>query len=154
MGILCSECRDPVLHRVGGGRYTWAPNINFSEWSSHEHFYKDDWLYFGFDKHLYNVLEVNNTSYENCIDKDFIFNITRGGRDVFHLTEARPYYFICGRGYCFNGMKVAVNVEHPPSSIPSPYLINKGSESGRQSKIMNLLVLLGTTLACTCTSEG
>ncbi|GLT68174.1 hypothetical protein SLA2020_404300 [Shorea laevis] len=77
MGTFLVECRDSVLHRVGGGRYTWAPNINFTEWSSHEQFYVGDWLYFGFDKSLYNVLEVNETSYENCIDKNFIKNITR-----------------------------------------------------------------------------
>ncbi|OWM72913.1 hypothetical protein CDL15_Pgr016545 [Punica granatum] len=36
--------RNPVLHRVGGGRYTWAPNINFTQWASHEVFYVGDWL--------------------------------------------------------------------------------------------------------------
>lgn len=44
MGTFLVECRDSVLHRVGGGRYTWAPNINFTEWSSHEQFYVGDWL--------------------------------------------------------------------------------------------------------------
>lgn len=53
-------------------------------------------------------MEVNKTSYENCIDRNFIENITRGGRDVFSLTEAKPYYFLSGNGYCFKGMKVAV----------------------------------------------
>lgn len=66
---------------------------------------------FGFDKQLYNVLEVNKTSYESCIDKDYIYNVTRGGRDVFNLTEAKTYYFLSGRGYCYKGMKVAVFVE-------------------------------------------
>lgn len=79
-------------------------------------------LDFGFDKHIYNVLEVNKTSYENCNEKDFIFNITKGGRDVFNLTEAKTYYFLSGRGFCFQGMKVAVFVEEyspPPSTIIS-----------------------------------
>lgn len=43
--LLCGvEGRDPVLHRVGGGKYTWAPNVNFTDWSIHEHFYVGDWL--------------------------------------------------------------------------------------------------------------
>ncbi|KAL6144995.1 hypothetical protein ACLB2K_055684 [Fragaria x ananassa] len=111
------ESREPVLHRVGGGRMTWIPDINFTDWSSKEHFYAGDWLYFGFDKQLYNVLEVNKTSYESCIDKDYIYNVTRGGRDVFNLTEAKTYYFLSGRGYCYKGMKVAVFVEQSPPEL-------------------------------------
>uniref|UniRef100_A0A2N9FMV4 Phytocyanin domain-containing protein n=1 Tax=Fagus sylvatica TaxID=28930 RepID=A0A2N9FMV4_FAGSY len=147
MSIFCAECRDPVLHRVGGGRYTWAPNINFKEWSSHEQFFVGDWLYFGFDKRLYNVLEVNKTSHDNCIDKDFIKNITRGGRDVFNLTEAKPYYFLSGRGYCFKGMKVAMLVleYHSPPAVP-PEVPNPASDIC--SKMIQL-VLLGTALVCT-----
>ncbi|XP_062170998.1 early nodulin-like protein 20 [Alnus glutinosa] len=123
MATFLVECRDCVLHRVGGGRYSWAPNINFTEWSSHEQFYKGDWLYFGFDKHLYNVLEVNKTSYENCIDKNFIENITKGGRDVFNLAEAKPYYFLSGKGYCFKGMKVAVYVRDNIPPLGAPFLV-------------------------------
>ncbi|KAF3958537.1 hypothetical protein CMV_016576 [Castanea mollissima] len=127
MGIFCAQCRDPVLHRVGGGRYTWAPNINFEDWSSHEQFFVGDWLYFGFDKHVYNVLEVNKTSYEKCIDKGFIKNITRGGRDVFNLTEARPYYFLSGRGYCFKGMKVEILVRDYQAPPTVPIVVHKTS---------------------------
>ncbi|EEF34622.1 hypothetical protein RCOM_0617380 [Ricinus communis] len=36
---LNADCRKPVLHRVGGGKYTWRPNTNFTEWASHENFY-------------------------------------------------------------------------------------------------------------------
>jgi len=36
--------REPILHRVGGGRYTWTPKTNFTQWASYEHFYKGDWL--------------------------------------------------------------------------------------------------------------
>ncbi|KAF3454051.1 hypothetical protein FNV43_RR04498 [Rhamnella rubrinervis] len=125
MKLLSAECRDPVLHRVGGGRFTWNPDINFTEWSSHEHFYVGDWLYFGFDKKMYNVLEVNKTSYEKCIEREFIMNITKGGRDVFNLTEPKTYYFLDGRGHCFKGMKVAVPVEQyfPPIIDTQPPLL-------------------------------
>lgn len=53
---------------------------------------------------------MNKTSYENCIDRDFIKNVTRGGRDVVQLTEARTYYYLSSGGYCFHQMRVAINV--------------------------------------------
>lgn len=46
MSVLCAhtESRSPVLHRVGGGKYTWKPNVNFTQWAEHQHFYVGDWL--------------------------------------------------------------------------------------------------------------
>ncbi|XP_048234514.1 lamin-like protein [Ricinus communis] len=125
---LNADCRKPVLHRVGGGKYTWRPNTNFTEWASHENFYVGDWLYFGFNRSCYNVLEVNRTSYDKCIDKGFVTNITRGGRDVFNLTNAKPYYFLSSGGYCFKGMKLAVYVQFaPPDPVTTPSSLKNGS---------------------------
>ncbi|KAB2606335.1 lamin-like protein [Pyrus ussuriensis x Pyrus communis] len=135
--LKVAECGQPVLHRIGGGRNTWAPHTNFTQWSSQERFYVGDWLYFGFDKRIYNVLEVNSTSYENCIDKDFIYNVTRGGRDVFNLTVAKTYFFLSGRGYCFEGMKVAIHVQEIP---PEQLLPN--SSNGSQSYVYSHITLL------------
>ena len=42
--VLNTENRQPVLHRVGGGRFTWKPNVNFTDWAIHEQFYVGDWL--------------------------------------------------------------------------------------------------------------
>uniref|UniRef100_A0A0D3AJM0 Phytocyanin domain-containing protein n=1 Tax=Brassica oleracea var. oleracea TaxID=109376 RepID=A0A0D3AJM0_BRAOL len=36
---------------------------------------------FGFDLTRHNILQVNKSSYEQCINIDFISNVTRGGRD-------------------------------------------------------------------------
>ncbi|XP_010510824.1 PREDICTED: lamin-like protein [Camelina sativa] len=106
------------LHRVGGGRYSWNSDVNYSDWANHQRFYSGDWLYFGFNRTRHSILQVNKSSYDQCVDTDFIFNITRGGRDVFQLLEPKPYYFICGRGYCLKGMKLAINVlpQPPPSA--------------------------------------
>ncbi|KAB1211473.1 Lamin-like protein [Morella rubra] len=126
-------CAVARLIRVGGSR-GWQQNVNYTDWSRHESFYVGDWLDFIFDKHTYNVLEVNKTSYENCNDQGFIQNITRGGRDVFQLTEARPYYFLSSGGYCYQGMKVAVPVEAPvPTQAPEP--AKNGSPSNKPSRI-------------------
>ncbi|KAJ7974360.1 Lamin-like protein [Quillaja saponaria] len=121
----------PTLHKVGGIQ-GWNQNVNYTEWSAQQHIIIGDWLIFVFDKRYFNVLEVNSTNYENCNDRDFIKNITRGGRDVVQLTEARLYYYLSSGGYCYHGMKVAVQVEDPgaapalapaaPAKNASPWL--------------------------------
>ncbi|KAK4417631.1 Lamin-like protein [Sesamum alatum] len=105
-----------------GGRAGWAENVNYTEWAAARHFYVGDWLYFVFDKRYYTVLEVKRSNYEQCNDSEFIKNISRGGRDVFNLTEARAYYFLTSGGYCYHGMKLAIHVQElvPPSPPPHP----------------------------------
>ncbi|GAB4827323.1 hypothetical protein Ancab_034210 [Ancistrocladus abbreviatus] len=104
---------------IVGGKDGWTQGINYTIWAADQSFYVGDWLLFRFDKYLYDVLEVNETSYGNCTGQEFITNITKGGRDFFQLTEARPYYFICSKGYCYGGMKFTVNATEPISS-PGP----------------------------------
>ncbi|KAH8520605.1 hypothetical protein H0E87_001884 [Populus deltoides] len=136
---------------VGGGKETWRSNVNFSEWSARQNIYVGDWLYFGFDKKLYNVLEVNKTGYEGCHDVGFIKNITRGGRDVFQVNEAKTYYFINGGGSCFGGMKVAINVENPqpapsPSQLTGVKSIKNGSPSRFGGHVVTLMAVLANVL--------
>ncbi|XP_058745118.1 early nodulin-like protein 20 [Vicia villosa] len=112
-----------LRHDVGGNKFGWVPGGNLTQWSLNEHFLVGEWLYFGYDRHSFNVLEVNQTSYEKCIDTGFIKNISTGaGRDVFQLTEAKTYYFLSGGGYCWEGVKLAVDVlDHlPPAPAPAP----------------------------------
>ncbi|XP_058780890.1 early nodulin-like protein 20 [Vicia villosa] len=139
MWCYAIEGREPVLHRVGGGRYTWRPNVSFTNWTSYEHFYQDDWLYFGFDRNVHNVLEVNKTNYENCIETDFIKNVTRGGRDVVQLLEMRSYYYICGRGFCNNGMKVEINIE--PDLPLSPTIFSQASSTAKMNVLFSVIGL-------------
>ncbi|KAH0996570.1 hypothetical protein GBA52_020434 [Prunus armeniaca] len=99
--------------------------------------------YFGYDKYQYNVLEVNNTSYEKCIDKDFIKNITGGaGRDVFNLTQTKTYYFLSSGGYCFQGLKVAVNVLRPMPPAPAPTSTSTTSTFSSSLLLLMLLLLI------------
>ncbi|MED6155322.1 hypothetical protein PIB30_004341 [Stylosanthes scabra] len=133
------------MHLVGGNKFSWAPNVNLTQWSMHEHFHVHDWLYFGYDRHMYNVLEVNKTSYENCIDKDFVKNITKGGgRDVFELNEVKTYYFLSSGGFCWNGLKVAINVEDFAAPAPSPVSPKKSSSCtiGVNKNLVILLILM------------
>lgn len=93
---------------------------------------------FRFDKKRYNVLEVNKTNYENCNDHEFIKNITRGGRDVFQLTEARPYYFLSSGGYCYNGLKLGINVSF---HVPAPAAPAKNASPTKASPHLVVLLL-------------
>ncbi|XP_022010590.1 lamin-like protein [Helianthus annuus] len=132
--LTCAVCRNPVRYLVGGNDNRWKPNVNYTNWSLQQVFYVGDWLYFVYDKNLYNVLEVNETSYRNCSDQGFILDITRGaGRDVFELTQPKRYYFLSSGGYCYNGMKVSINVVE---FVPAP----QGSQSS-MIRCINPLVL-------------
>ncbi|CAK9322704.1 unnamed protein product [Citrullus colocynthis] len=139
------------LHKVGNSQ-GWTPNLNYTLWSSSHHFHLGDWLYFVYDKRYYNVLEVNKRSYEDCNDKDFIKNITRGGRDVFQLAEFRPYFFIGGGGYCFQGMKLAVFVsaiDRAPAPSPAAPIKSGAFLSNNPTfccSILNALLLFLTNL--------
>ncbi|KAK4477594.1 hypothetical protein RD792_016830 [Penstemon davidsonii] len=134
-----------------GDKDGWAQNVNYTEWAANHRFYVGDWLYFIFDKRYYTVLEVNKSSYINCNDKDFIYNITRGGRDVYNLTEARPYYFLSSGGYCWHGMKLAINVEqqpiHPPNPSQSPHKNGAFTRGNNGNMFITVLFLTSTIWA-------
>ncbi|GAA0156820.1 hypothetical protein LIER_14220 [Lithospermum erythrorhizon] len=70
-----------------------------------------------YQKNQYNVFEVNKTGYDNCTIDGAVGNWT-SGKDFIMLNKAKRYYFICGTGGCFSGMKVSVIVHPLP---PSPH---------------------------------
>ncbi|RLN33853.1 hypothetical protein C2845_PM03G06060 [Panicum miliaceum] len=79
---------------IVGANHSWNPNISFR-----------------YQKGTHNVFEVNETGYDNCTMDGVAGNWT-SGKDFIPLPEARRYYFICGNGFCLQGMKVAITV-HP-----------------------------------------
>ncbi|XP_052195175.1 lamin-like protein [Diospyros lotus] len=100
---------------IVGGNMGWSNNVNYTIWAQGKHFYNGDWLFFVYDRNQMNVLEVNKTDYETCNSDHPRHNWTGGaGRDVVPLNVTRHYYFISGKGFCYNSMKVAIRVENPP----------------------------------------
>ena len=88
-----------------------------------------------------NVMEVNETNYESCNSDNPVHNWTTGaGRDVVPLNVTRKYYFISGKGFCFSGMKVAINVENLPPP-PSASQINTSSDSPTSSSYRGHIVV-------------
>ncbi|KAL2942065.1 Lamin-like protein [Bienertia sinuspersici] len=100
-----------------------------------------------FDKNAFDVLEVNQTNYENCNSENFIANLTKGGRDVYQLMEARPYYFICSKGYCYGGMKLAIDTRNSPPPAPSPQGNNAASPSYFYAGRLNIMPVLVVAFA-------
>ena len=74
---------------------------------------------FRYQKTQYNVFEVNQTGYDNCTTEGALGNWS-SGKDFIPLNESKRYYFICGNGQCFNGMKVSVLVHPLPLPAASP----------------------------------
>ncbi|KAI3987737.1 hypothetical protein MKX01_028471 [Papaver californicum] len=105
-----------------GGNKGWSPNVNYTIWAQDIKFYKDDWLFFVYDRNQQNVLQVNQTDYESCNENNPIHSWTTGaGRDVVPLNVTKHYYFISGHGFCYGGMKLAVHVINPsppPKAAP------------------------------------
>ena len=73
---------------------------------------------FRYEKGQYDVVQVNETAYAACDASSPILSYSRGHNFVFQLNQTGRFYFICSRGYCWNGMKVSVLVQPPPASPP------------------------------------
>ncbi|CAO2166503.1 unnamed protein product [Urochloa humidicola] len=106
-----------------GDRSRWAPNVNYTDWANRHEFHVADWLDFTYKKDMYDVVQVpNETAYNNCDSSSPIVSYSRGHNFVFQLNHTGRLYFICSRGFCFNGMKVSVLVQPaplPPAMPPS-----------------------------------
>ncbi|WVZ65839.1 hypothetical protein U9M48_015139 [Paspalum notatum var. saurae] len=111
---------------IVGANHGWNPNINYSLWSGNQTFYVGDLISFRYQKGTHNVFEVNETGYDNCTMAGVAGNWT-SGKDFIPLPEARRYYFICGNGFCLQGMKVAITVHPSPHNASSEGSGRRGS---------------------------
>ncbi|KAJ1428483.1 Phytocyanin domain [Sesbania bispinosa] len=114
--LLLVSAATATDHIVGANR-GWNPGINYTLWANNQTFYVGDFISFRYQKNQYNVFEVNQTGYDNCTTEGAVGNWS-SGKDFILLNDTKRYYFICGNGQCFNGMKVSVLV-HPLPSPPS-----------------------------------
>ncbi|KAG9455874.1 hypothetical protein H6P81_000382 [Aristolochia fimbriata] len=114
---------------IVGDNHGWNPNINYTYWANNQTFYVNDYISFRYQKGMYNVFMVNETGYDNCTTEGALGNWSNG-KDFILLTEPKRYYFICGNGFCFSGMKVSVVVHPLPSPPSSP---KKGKPNNQSS---------------------
>ncbi|XP_050231091.1 early nodulin-like protein 17 [Mercurialis annua] len=145
--ILISVTSTTATDHIVGANKGWNPGINYTYWANNHTFYVGDLISFRYPKTQYNVFEVNQTGYDNCTTEGATGNWS-SGKDFIPLNKAMRYYFICGNGQCFNGMKVSVLV-HPLAPPPSTSA-NKTSPKSDASVILHngfvgfrVLVLFG-----------
>ncbi|XP_068334998.1 early nodulin-like protein 16 [Pyrus communis] len=101
-----------------GGNMGWTSNVNYTLWAQDN----SDPLnfcffcqFFVYERNQKDVLEVNQTNYVRAMLKIPFHNWSTGaGRDLVPLNEPRHYYFISSNGFCYGGMKIAVEVENMP----------------------------------------
>ncbi|XP_039005972.1 mavicyanin-like [Hibiscus syriacus] len=122
-------------HIVGANK-GWNPGINYTLWTNNHTFYVGDFISFRYQKTQYNVFEVNQTGFDNCTTEEAVGNWS-SGKDFIPLKKPKRYYFICGNGQCFNGMKVSV-VVHP---LPSPTASPVGHHASNSTNAAGLVAL-------------
>ena len=86
---------------------------------------------FDYEKDRYDVVQVNETAYAKCDGGSPILSYSRGRSFVFRLNTTGRLYFICSRGYCWNGMKVSVLVQPAPPPPPPPPAMAPSSRASR-----------------------
>ncbi|KVH98080.1 lamin-like protein [Cynara cardunculus var. scolymus] len=141
-------------HIVGANR-GWNPGINYTLWSNNHTFYVGDFISFRYLKTQYNVFEVNKTGYDNCTLDSAVGNWS-SGKDFILLNKSQRYYFICGTGGCFNGMKVTIRVHPLPSPPSSAVAASEHSTSTAAGKsifnvafvVLASLIWLGSGTIC------
>lgn len=85
------------------------------------------------------MFEVNQTGYDNCTTEGAVGNWS-SGKDFIPLNKAKRYYFICGNGQCFNGMKVSVVVHPlpPPPSSSAAMAAQHSSKSNSAASVISV----------------
>ncbi|XP_076904810.1 early nodulin-like protein 17 [Bidens hawaiensis] len=145
--LLISSIVSGTDHIVGANR-GWNPGINYTLWANNHTFYVGDFISFRYQKTQYNAFEVNKTGYDNCTLDSAIGNWS-SGKDFILLNKSQRYYFICGTGGCFNGMKVTIRV-HPLPSPPSSTVAaseHSGSSVVRKSMFAVLVMVLASLIS-------
>ncbi|BAT98643.1 hypothetical protein LR48_Vigan406s004100 [Vigna angularis] len=144
--LLISAVATATDHIVGANR-GWNPGLNYTLWANNHTFYVGDLISFRYQKNQYNVFEVNQTGYDNCTTEGAVGNWS-SGKDFIPLNKAKRYYFICGNGQCFSGMKVSVIV-HPLPPPPTSAISAEHSTSHSASPLLfKRSLLLSSLFAC------
>ena len=94
------------------------------------------------------MFEVNQTGYDNCTTDSATGNWS-SGKDFILLDKAKRYYFICGNGGCFSGMKVSVLVHPlptPPSASTAAAEISKPNSAAARAPRSGSMAFVGLVL--------
>ncbi|KAG6495512.1 hypothetical protein ZIOFF_043337 [Zingiber officinale] len=136
-----------------GDSQAWNYNVNYTDWvDKHKPFHVGDWLgsfpksilplffkkklmlefgcmaVFYYQSGMADVIQVDEAAYNKCDASNPISNYSKGRSYAFQLNHTGPYYFICSRGFCYGGMRLAIVAEPlpPPSSPPTSQHLSAG----------------------------
>ncbi|PIA26657.1 hypothetical protein AQUCO_09100071v1 [Aquilegia coerulea] len=102
-----SNAKGGETHLVGGDQ-GWTQFPNYALWATGKTFQVGDTLVFNYAQELHNVLQVNETAYEQCL-RDPNLGVLQSGNDSVILQEAGQIWYICGLGdHCENGQKLTI----------------------------------------------
>lgn len=115
-------------HIVGANR-GWNPGVNYTDWVNSQTFVLLDWISFRYQRDQHNVIQVNQSGYDNCTMDNAIGNWS-SGKDFFFLNESKRYYYIDGKGGCYGGMKITFFVNKPAPAPDHLVAVNATAKSG------------------------
>jgi len=117
LGALAMVHHVSAKDHVVGSDLGWNPDVNYTIWVNKQTFVLFDWISFRYQKEQHNVVQVNQSGYDNCTTDNAIGNWS-SGKDFLFLNESKRYYYIDGRGGCYGGMKITFLVQNP---APPPH---------------------------------
>ncbi|XP_074561015.1 early nodulin-like protein 19 [Curcuma longa] len=104
-----------------GDSQAWNPNVNYTAWvDKHKPFHVGDWLVFYYQPGMADVVQVDEAGYNKCDASVSISNYSKGRSYAFQLNHTGEYYFICSRGFCYGGMRLAIVAQPLPPPSPPP----------------------------------
>ncbi|KAD5317443.1 hypothetical protein R6Q59_032779 [Mikania micrantha] len=106
------DVKGPSNHKdiIVGYEYGWTKNYNYQPWANEQIFNVGDKLVFNYKKGKHNVIQVDETSYKQCIVPPKHEALTSGHDEVI-LKAPGGVGFISGIGKdCKKGMKFFINV--------------------------------------------
>ncbi|WOL10460.1 lamin-like protein [Canna indica] len=128
-----------------GDSQAWNPNVNYTVWvEKHKPFHVGDWLVFYYQTGMVDVVQVDEAGYNKCDASNPISNYSKGRSYAFQLNHTGRYYFICSRGYCYGGMRLAIVAEALPPPSPPPSSRNLSAAPARRRT--SLLLVLAAAL--------
>ncbi|RWW79947.1 hypothetical protein BHE74_00011740 [Ensete ventricosum] len=106
---------------IVGGHLGWNPNISYTLWANNQTFYVNDLICKPSVAPLPPVSIPTLTFWwpQPSGTRRTCTTCSSSGKD-FILDQAKTYYFICGNGFCFSGMKVSVTVHPLNASSAAP----------------------------------
>ncbi|RWW62105.1 hypothetical protein BHE74_00030782 [Ensete ventricosum] len=103
----------------------------------------DVFAVFYYQSGMADVVQVDEAGYNKCDASNPISNYSKGRNYAFQLNHTGRYYFICSRGYCYGGMRLAILAERlPPPSPPS----SSHSNSAARCRLSPALLALAVSL--------